>query len=114
MKKQLLYLLMEIGVCLICLVAAFLLMLWPQDAAVLLSCALTHVLYPLLSFLLPLWTCKKGTSAFICAVFPFFLYLPGWIIIGLSLPALPTILTLVLSVLGANTGAEIFRRKKER
>ena len=107
MKKPAVYLLTEVFLCLLCAAAPFLLSLWPQDAAVILSYCISHVLYPVLSFLLPLWCCRKGASAFL-------IYLPGWIITGLNLPALPTVLTLVLAVFGANTGAEIHRRNKER
>lgn len=113
MKKPLLYVLTELFLCLLLALLPFLLSLWPQDAAVALAFLCSHILYPAVSFLLPLWCCRKGASAFVCALIPFLVYLPGFVITGLDLPALPTVLTLVLAVLGANTGAEI-RRRKER
>ena len=115
MKKPVLYLLLEILLCMLCAAAPLVLSLWPQDILVVLAWMFSHVLYPVCAFILPMIAAGKGAPAFLCALPPFLIYLPGWILLGLSLPAVPTILSLVLSVLGANTGAEICkRRKKER
>ena len=115
MKKPGLYLLLEIVVCLICAVIPFILSLWPQDAAVFLAYAFSHVLYPVCACALALLAAKKGAAAFLCALPPFLIYLPLWIVLGLNVPAVPAILALVLPVIGANTGAEMRKRaKKER
>ncbi len=112
MKKPMLYLLMEIFICLLCVFATLLPSLWPQDYLLIIASACTYVLYPLVSLLLPLWSSRKGANPFLCALPPFLIYLAFWTVLGLNLPAIPTLLSLVLSVLGANIGAEIHKRAK--
>lgn len=115
MKKALFYLLLEILLCLLCALTPRLLALWPQDAAVLLAWCFSHLLYPVCALLAPLLAASKGNAPFLCALPPFLLYLAVWLPFGLNPPAMPTILSLILAVLGANIGAELLKRhKKER
>jgi len=115
MTRARLYLLAEIALCLLCALAPHLLSLWPQDVAIALAYCFSHILYPIIAFLLPLFAARKGASAFLCALPPFLLYPPLWIVLGLNVPALPAILSLILAVVGANAGAEMQKRhKKER
>lgn len=112
MKKPLFYLALEIIVCLVCALSPFVLALWPHDFLLILAYAFSHVLYPIAALFLPLIAAKKGVNAFVCALPPFFLYIAVWTVFGGNLPALPTILTLIFSVVGANIGAEIHKRAK--
>ena len=112
MKKPILYLLLEIGGCLCCLLLSVLFSLWPQEFFLIAAYACSHVLYLIAALFLPLIAAKKGTNAFVCALPPFLLYLIVWTALGLNLPALPTILSLVFAVLGANIGAELKKRAK--
>lgn len=112
MKKPFLYFLLEIGGCLCCLLLSALFSLWPQEFFLIAAYVCSHVLYLLAALFLPLLSAKKGMNAFLCALPPFFLYLIAWTALGLNLPALPTILSLVFSVLGANIGAELKKRAK--
>lgn len=114
MKKQLFLCLAETMMLLIAAGLSFLMHLWPGDAAVVLSVFFSHVLYPALSFLVPLWAAKRGSAAFFCALIPFCIYLPLWLAAGLNPPALPCILTLLLAVIGACTGDEIRKRSGRR
>ena len=113
MKKPGFYLLLEIVVCLLLSLLPHLLMLWPQDAMTVLAILSSHVLYPAMALLLPLWAARRGAAAFLCALPPFLLYLIPQALLGLTLSALPTILTLLFSVLGANLGAELYNRKSK-
>ena len=115
MKKSTLYLLLEIALCLLCALIPRLLALWPQDVALVLAWCFSHMLYPACALFTPLMSARKGTEPFLCALPPFLIYLPVWLLFGLNPPAVPAILSLVLAVLGANIGAEIRKRsKKER
>ncbi|MBR5232306.1 MAG: hypothetical protein IKW00_08715 [Clostridia bacterium] len=114
MKKSLLLWLSET---VLLLLAAFLPMvmhLWPGDTAAALSFFCSHLLYPSLSFFLPLWAAKQGASAFFCALMPFCIYLTAWLLWGLTPPALPCIFTLVAAVIGACAGDEIRKRPPRR
>lgn len=112
MKKPPLFFLLEITVCLLCVCAALLPSLWSHDFLLIPAYVFSHLLYPLAALLLPLLSARAGMNAFVCALPPFLLYIAAWTAFGLNLPAMPTILTLVFSVLGANIGAEIHKRSK--
>ena len=111
MRKHIFYAL-EILLCLLCALAPVVLALWPQDFLLVLAYAFSHIVYPLAALFLPLLSALKGTNAFVCALPPFVIYLAVWTVFGLHLPALPTIFTLIFSVVGANIGAEIRKRAK--
>ena len=111
MKKKLLYL-TEIALCLLLSFLPRVIALWPQDIMTALSVIFSHVIYPAAAFILPFLAAKAGNAAFLCALPPFPVYLLAWIFSGLSLPAVPAILTLLFSVFGACTGAEIFKRRQ--
>lgn len=111
MKKPALYLLAEIVLCLLLSLLPHLLTLWPQDIMTVLAIAASYVVYPAAALMLPLTAARHGAAAFLCALPPFPLYLIANSLLGLTLPALPSLLTLLFSVLGANIGAEIRKRK---
>lgn len=111
MKKSLLYL-TEITLCLLLAFLPRIIALWPQDIMTALSVLCAYALYPAAAFILPCLAAKAGIAAFLCALPPFPIYLLAWIFSGLSLPAVPTLLTLLASVFGAGTGAEIFKRRQ--
>ena len=110
MKKPAIYWLIECALLLACALLPMVLSLWPQDGMAFLAVLAAHVLYPALSLFLPWWAARRGAAPFVCAAVPFPLYVAAWTVFGLPLPAVPTLLTLLLSVLGANIGAE--KRKR--
>lgn len=110
MKKPIYYWMAEAALLLVCALLPMILSLWPQDSMTALAFISSHILYPALSLLLPLWAARCGAAPFLCALPPFLLYTAAWTVFGLPLPEIPTILTLLLSVLGANIGAESRKR----
>ena len=112
MKKPAKYLLLEVALCLIFALLPVLFALWPQDIMAVLSILFSHAVYPAMALILPLIAARRGATAFLCAVPPFLLYLLVFSLLGLSLPAIPALLTLFLSVTGANIGAELRKRAK--
>ena len=111
MKKKLLYL-TEIALCLLLSFLPRVIALWPQEIMTALSILCAYALYPAAAFILPFLAAKAGNAAFLCALPPFPLYMLAWIFSGLPLPAVPALLTLLFSVFGACTGAEIFKRRQ--
>ena len=112
MKKPALYLLLEIALCLLFAVLPLVLALWPQDVMMFFSVLLSRVAYPVIALCAPLLAARRGAAAFLCAIPPFILYLLSFTLLGLALPALPALLTLIFSILGANIGAELHKRTK--
>ena len=110
MKKRFLYWLAETALLLLTALLPAVFMLWPGDAPTVLALLISHILYPALAFMLPLWAAKHGAGALLCALPPFCIYLPAWVIRGLNPPALPCILTLLFAVVGAATGEELRKR----
>ena len=114
MKKPFLFWCTETAALVIAVALPMLMHLCPGEALAAVSLLLSWVLYPVLSFLLPMWAAKHGASVFFCALPPFCIYLSAWLITGLTPPAVPCILTLVLAVIGACTGDEIRKRSPRR
>ena len=112
MKKPVLYLLLEVALCLILALLPIFFGLWPQDVMTVLSVICSHAVYPVMALILPLLAARRGATAFLCAIPPFLLYLLVFSIWGLPLPAVPALLTLFLSVTGANIGTELRKRAK--
>lgn len=110
MKKAFLAFLGETAACLLLAFLPMLFALWPQDNMTVLSVLASHILYPLCALFLPLFAVRMGGSTFFCALIPFTVYIIPRILLGITLPALPTVLTLLLAVMGANIGAEINKR----
>lgn len=113
MKKPRFYLLLEIALCLLLSLLPHFLMLWPQDILTVLAILVSHVLYPAMALLLPLLAARRGVAAFLCALPPFLLYWIPNALLGISLSAVPTLLTLLFSVFGANIGAELYKRNRK-
>lgn len=113
MKKPARALLAETALCLLLSVLPHLLAFWPQDIMTVLSIFFSHVFYPVAALFLPLLAARRGAEAFLCTLPPFLMYLITNVLTGVTLPALPTILTLLFSVLGASIGAELKKRDRK-
>jgi hypothetical protein len=84
--------------------------LWAPAAMVLYNA----VLFPALSFSLPLWAAIRGVNPYGSFFPPLVFYAIGIIIIRFAPPAWVFPVCFILSILGASIGQQLYRRQNSR